>query len=426
MQSDTDKRFARMQKTTALHLAMEAEETLQRLTEFPDNPEAMNYFYDLFHNLYKNGHSLPTDKKIIGTMCLQVPDELIYAAGATPMRMCSGAYAYDQVGAEFLPAKSCPVVKATTGMLHINQALWGESVASVVIPTTCDQKKKCGEMLKEMGYPVYILEMPSAKDSDAARFYWQESVKAFALDLQQITGIKITSAKLQAVIAEMAESSSLFRKLNELRKSKTPLIFGKDIFLVTSAYFIDDMANWQQAVRKLIAELEERNKNDIGISNRQAPRLLLTGSPPIFPNLKVPILVEQAGGIIVADEVCSSNRLLYDAVAYDEKNLNDMVPALADRYLKPCTCPCLTPNTDRNRKLDEMVKSHNVEGVVYQAFSGCLPYEMEQKQISNTLNEAGVPMLYLETDYSNEDLGQLSTRIEAFIESIKARRRKKQ
>ncbi len=273
MQSDTDKRFARMQKTTRLHLAMEAEETLQRLTEFPDNPGSMGYFYDLFRNLYKNGHPLPADKKVIGTMCLQVPDELIYAAGATPMRMCSGAYAYDQVGAEFLPAKSCPLVKATTGMLHVNQALWGKSVAAVVVPTTCDQKKKCGEMLKDMGYPVYILEMPSTKDSDAARFYWQESVKKFALDLQQITGTKITSSKMQAVIADMAESSNLFRKLNELRKAKTPLIFGKDIFLVTSAYFIDDMASWRRAVVKLIEELEERNRNDLAISNRQAPRL---------------------------------------------------------------------------------------------------------------------------------------------------------
>ncbi|MBU0485381.1 MAG: 2-hydroxyacyl-CoA dehydratase family protein [Proteobacteria bacterium] len=425
MQSDLDLRFVRMQKTTGLHLAMEAENTLQQLTEFADTPQAMTYFYELFRNFYKNGHQLPAGKKVIGTMCLQVPDELILAAGAVPVRMCSGAYAYEQVGAEFLPAKSCPVVKATTGMLHINQPVWGEDVSAIVIPTTCDQKKKGGEMLKEMGYPVYILEMPASKDSDAARFYWQESVKKFALDLGETTGTRITSAALQAVIGEKTECCRLFRKLNDLRKGKTPLIFGKDIFLVTSAYFIDEMGNWQQAVRQLIAELEEREQNDLAVTNRQAPRLLLTGSPPLFPNLKVPILVEQTGGIIVADEVCSSNRLLYDAVSYDEVNLDDMVSALADRYLKPCTCPCLTPNLDRNRKIVELVNSHKVEGVIYQAFSGCLPYEMEQKSISQTMNEAGVPMLYLETDYGNEDLGQLSTRVEAFIESIKARRRKK-
>lgn len=425
MPGDTDKRFARMQKTTALHLAMEAEETLQRLTEFPDNPGAMAYFYDLFRNLYKNGQQLPAAKKVIGTMCLQVPDELIYAAGATPLRMCSGAYAYDQVGAEFLPAKACPVIKATTGMLNLHQDLWGRAVASVVVPTTCDQKKKSAEMLKEMGYPVYLLEMPSAKDSDGARSYWQESVKQFTLDLERITGTRVTAARLRQTIGEMAECSRLFRKLDELRRGKTPVIFGKDVLLVNNAFFLGDMSGWRQAATSLIEELAARQQKNLRVGNRHAPRLLLTGSPPIFPNLKVPILVEQAGGIIVADELCSSNRLLYDGVAYDEGTLNDMVPALADRYLKPCTCPCLTPNTDRNRKLVEMVKSHGVEGVVYQAFSGCMPYEMEQKQISNTLTAAGVPMLYLETDYSNEDLGQLSTRIEAFIESIKARRRKK-
>ena len=209
-----------------------------------------------------------------------------------------------------------------------------------------------------------------------------------------------------------------------MRRSTPPLIFGKDILLVTNAYYLDDINQWCAATERLLMELEKRKAAAVHVGQRQAPRLLLTGSPPIFPNLKVPILVEQAGGVIVADEVCSSNRLLYDAVAFDEENLNDMVPAIADRYLKPCTCPCLTPNTDRQRRVLALADSHKVEGVIYQAFSGCMPYEMEQKQISTALGEAGIPMLYLETDYSPEDMGQLTTRVEAFIESIIARRRK--
>jgi benzoyl-CoA reductase/2-hydroxyglutaryl-CoA dehydratase subunit BcrC/BadD/HgdB len=62
--------------------------------------------------------------------------------------------------------------------------------------------------------------------------------------------------------------------------------------------------------------------------------------------------------------------------------------------------------------------------VVYQAFAGCHVYEMEQRSILDALDERGIPMLYVETDYSADDQGQLSTRIEAFIESIKARKRK--
>ncbi|MBU0675630.1 MAG: 2-hydroxyacyl-CoA dehydratase family protein [Proteobacteria bacterium] len=423
-----NERFARMQKTTRLHLGMEATETLQRLTDFPDQPKAMDYFYDFFRRTFADGLTLPprpAEQKVIGTMCLQVPDELIVAAGAKPLRLCSGAYAFDQVGAEMLPAKSCPLVRATTGMLHANHPDWGRELAAVVIPTTCDQKKKCGEMIATMPYPVYNLEMPSTKDSEASRLYWQESVKQFTLDLQGITGRKITARSLQAAITQGSAASALFRRLDDLRKSGGPVIFGKDIFLVTSGYFIDDPERWGNAVHHLITELEERKQAGLTVGNRAAPRLLLTGSPPIFPNLKVPILVEQSGGVIVADEVCSSNRLLSDGVAYDQVTLNDMVPAVADRALKPCTCPCLTPNHDRSRRLVELIRDRGIEGVVYQAFSGCLPYEMEQRQINTTLSGIGVPMLYLETDYSPEDQGQLATRIEAFIESIIARRRKK-
>lgn len=418
-------RFERLRKTTLLHLAMEASNAMQKIEEdFPDNPKAMSYFYSLFRKTFSAAPKLPEGRKVIGTMCVQVPQELIYAAGAVPLRLCSGVTAYDQAGAEFMPAKSCSVVRATTGMLHVNKALWGDALETVIIPTTCDQKKKSSQLIEEMGYKVYSLEMPASKDSDRARFYWQESIRQLTLDLQKITGNKITKNKVRQAIAKIGAASSLYRKLHELRKHSPPLLFGKDLFLVSNAFFFDDIECWQYAVTNLISELEERKARGVMVGNRQAPRILFTGSPPIFPNLKVPLLVEQSGGVIVADELCSSGRLLYDAVSYDEPTLNDMVPALADRYLKPCTCPCLTPNNDRLRKLTDMVKNFAVDGVVYQAFAGCTPYEMEQKPVTKTLRDAGVPMLYVETDYSPEDMGQLSTRVEAFIESIKVRKKR--
>ena len=412
------------QRTTRLHLAMEATETLRQVEEFPDNPSAMDYFYTFFRDLFTGESILPEDKQIIGTMCVQVPDELIYATGAVPFRLCSGAYAYDQIGADFMPAKSCPVVRATSGMLHIHQNSWRDNLTSLVIPTTCDQKKKATEQIGDLSYNVYSLEMPASKESDVARFYWQESVKQFALYLQKITGKKITRQSLKKAIYKKSEAAQLYRRLYELRKSDAPVMFGKDMLLVTNGFFMDDIDSWMKAVKTLLHELGERDARKFSVSNRNAPRILLTGSPPVFPNIKVPVLVEQSGAVIVVDEVCSSSRLLYDAVAYDEESLNDMIPAIADRYLKPCTCPCLTPNVDRKRKLVEMAHDFKIDGVIYQAFSGCLPYEMEQNQISKVLEEANIPMLYVETDYSPEDHGQLSTRIEAFIESIKMRKRK--
>jgi benzoyl-CoA reductase/2-hydroxyglutaryl-CoA dehydratase subunit BcrC/BadD/HgdB len=212
--------------------------------------------------------------------------------------------------------------------------------------------------------------------------------------------------------------------MHNLRKSSPTLFLGKDAFLVTNAFFFDDLERWTEAVESLNSELLQRQQEGFQAAQRKAPRILFTGSPPIFPNLKLPLLIEESGGVVVADETCSANRMLYDMSAVDEWRLNDMVDALADRYLKPCTCPIFTRNEDRQRRLLELAEVFSADGVIYQAFSGCQVYEMEQRSIAEALNAKNIPMLYVETDYSPDDMGQLSTRIEAFLESIKTRKRK--
>lgn len=415
--------------SVAYHLsrqAREAEETLVRITDdFDDNPAAMQYFYELFRRVYIQGEPLPHQGKLIGTTCIQVPDELIYAVGATPVRLCNGSYHYDQIGADFMPAKSCSLVKATLGMLHADHRIPKIGKPDLIVnPTTCDQKKKASAMIEEMGYRVHDLELPPAKESEEARLYWQRSVRQFAQQLRETTGKKLTKKNLKAAMAKTARAQAAFRVLHNFRKSSPAVVLGKDVFLVTNAFFFDGIDRWSEAVEALNAELAERQANNIQAAQRKAPRILFTGSPPVFPNLKLPILIEEAGGVVVADETCSANRMLYDMTAVDEWLLHDMVDGLADKYLKPCTCPIFTRNDDRKRRLLELATSFAVDGVVYQSFAGCQVYEMEQRSIAAALNTQNIPMLYIETDYSPDDRGQLSTRIEAFLESIKTRKRK--
>lgn len=406
--------------------AREAENVLDQITDrFDDNPQSMEYFYDLFRTVYCKGESLQREGSLVGTTCIHAPEELVYAMGATPMRLCNGSYHYDQVGGDFMPAKSCSLVKATLGMLQSDDALPGGGRPDLVVnPTTCDQKKKSSVMIQGMGYDVYDLELPPAKDSEEARLYWQRSVRNFSLELGKLTGKKLTRKNLKAAMAKTARAQSAFRALHNLRKTSPTLFLGKDAFLVTNAYFFDDIDRWTDAVERLIVELKQRQDEGFQAAQRKAPRILFTGSPPIFPNLKLPLLIEESGGVVVADETCSANRMLYDMTAVDEWRLHDMVDALADRHLKPCTCPIFTNNLDRQRRLLELADSFNVDGVVYQAFSGCQVYEMEQSTIAAALSAKKIPMLYVETDYSHDDVGQLSTRIEAFLESIKTRKRK--
>lgn len=411
--------------TRRKHQAMEAAAVLARVqTEFPDNPAGMRYFYDLFEKTYCQ-ESAPSDKPVIGTTCVQIPDELIHAVGAVPVRLCNGTYAFDQAGAEFMPTKSCSLVKATLGFL--NQELPGhlQGMRHIINATTCDQKTKAGQIIEQMGYDVHHLEVPRAKDSEESRDYWRRSVARTARYLEQATGRKLKRKHLKEAIGKVSRAQRAFRRLHALRKAKPSVIYGKDVFLITNAYFFDDIERWTESVEALNEELVQRVADGFVAAQKRAPRILFTGSPPVFPNIKLPLLIEQAGGVIVADETCSGNRMLYDAVSVDEWFLYDMVDAVADRYLKPCTCPIFSSNEDRRRRLLDLAQSFEVDGVIYQAFAGCQVYEIEQQSITAALTEAGVPSLYIETDYSPDDLGQLTTRVEAFIESLKSRRRRK-
>lgn len=394
--------------------------------DFQDNPESMQYFYDLFRRVYCHGEALSHEGMLVGTTCIQVPEELIYAFGATPRRLCNGSYYYDQRGADFMPAKSCSLVKATLGMLNSETVIPNTGKPDLIInPTTCDQKKKASVMIEDMGYAVYDLEVPSVKESEASRVYWQRSVRQLTARLQELTGRKLTRNNLKQAMSKTSRAQAAFRTLHHFRRQSPSLILGKDAFLVTNAYFFDDITRWTAALEKLNEELAQREQAGFKAVQSKAPRVLFTGSPPIFPNLKLPLLIEESGGVVVTDETCSSNRMLYDMTAVDEWRVNDMVDSLADKYLKPCTCPIFTRNDDRRRRLLDLVADFNVDGVVYQAFAGCQVYEMEYRSVAEEFNQAGIPLLYVETDYSTDDKGQLSTRVEAFLESMKNRKRQR-
>jgi benzoyl-CoA reductase/2-hydroxyglutaryl-CoA dehydratase subunit BcrC/BadD/HgdB len=393
--------------------------------DFPYNPESMYFFYDRMNAFLDAENTDLANKKVIATSCIFVPEEIIYALGAIPLRICNGAYSYDQIGAEFMPAKACPLVKSTIGQLHVNNFPMGAKPQLIVNPTSCDYKKKMPEVETASEIEFYTLELPATKETEASKSYWIQSIDAFIKKLEKTTGNKLTRKKLKEAINLVSQAQQQYRRLHTIRK-QGPVIWGKDVILLSNSYFFEDIRKWTEQLEKLNDELEVRVENKQYVVKENAPKILLTGSPSIFPNLKTPVLIEQMGGLIVADEFCSSNRLLYDTVAVDEWFLYDMIPALADRYLKPCTCPNLTPNTDRDRKLINTAKEFSADGVIYQAFAGCQLYEMESLRIAKKLEQEGIPMLYIETDYNPDDLGQLSTRIEAFLESLKAKKSKTQ
>ena len=394
-----------------------------------NRPEAMQYFDDIANFFGTREKEIreakEKGKKVIGYMCLFAPTELILAADAIPVRVNSGWYDTAKLGDRVVPVEVCPMVRSTIGAKMISLSPYLELSDVLISILTCDGMTKLGEILSDYK-SVWTMTLPRFKDSTHAMRLWSEEIKTIKGQIEALTGNKIKQKKLKSAIELTQKATKVFRRLQELRKG-SPVIMGRDAMLVNQTYMWDDIKRWTEKTEALCDELEKRALQKIWACPPDTPRVMVTGTPMIWPdNWKLPTLIEEGTpqGILVADELCSSEKILYDPVGVDEWSMNDMLNAIAERYLMASTCPCFTSkdgNEDRVNWLLNKIKEWKIQGVIYYVHRGCMLYAMEYTRVKKVLDHINIPMYYLDTEYTREDVGQMKTRVEAFLEMLSAR-----
>jgi benzoyl-CoA reductase/2-hydroxyglutaryl-CoA dehydratase subunit BcrC/BadD/HgdB len=331
-------------------------QTIARLKKLsPNRPAEMEYFDEMANLFGKRVQELEQakaeGKKIVGYNCIFAPLELILAAGAIPVRINSGWYDTSKLGDRVVPVEVCSIIRSTIGAKMIELSPFIELSDVLITVLTCDGMTKLSEVLG--GYKeVWRLSNPRIKDSEQALKFWNDEIKQIKVDIEKLTGNKITAKNLKPAILKTQKATKAFRRLQNLRKDNA-VISGQDAMLVTQTFMWDDIDRWTEKTNILCDELERRVQAKEWICPSDTPRVMVTGTPMFWPdNWKLPSLIEEGNprGILVADELCSSERVLYDPVGIDEWTMNDMINAIAERYLMACTCPCFTSkkgNEDR-------------------------------------------------------------------------------
>jgi benzoyl-CoA reductase/2-hydroxyglutaryl-CoA dehydratase subunit BcrC/BadD/HgdB len=394
-------------------------EQIDYLRRNNNNHRELEYFYHGFMNLHSGmieelQKEKNKGKKIVGVYCNFVPIELILAAGAIPIRMCTGFSDTILAAEEVLPRNFCPLIKSSFGSMLEKSPLF-DLIDVMVIPTSCDGKKKLCELIAEKK-PVWIMEVPHTTNTPEARKLWFNEIKSLKKQLQKLTKRRITKGRIKKAVAITNNQRAQIHKLYNLRKGAPP-IWGRDALLVTNFASFDDIERWTIHAERLNKELE---KTPPIPAKGYRPRILVTGTPIVMPTWKMPILIEESGGIIVVDDICTGTKGFWDPVETSTWTGSDMLVSLADRYLMN-TCATFTPNTARLIRLKRFVTDWNIDGVIYYVIMACHPYGMEQKKVNEEMEAMNIPVLNIETDFSEEDVEQIRTRLEAFIEMIQTR-----
>lgn len=381
-----------------------------------DRPEGIKYFDHVLHESHGNRvaeliEARKQGKKFIGTFCIYVPEEIALAADAIPVALCGGTQFSIPYGEKMFPRDICPLIKSTFGLALGKMCPYGPIKDLGVGETTCDAKKKVWDVVN-----FHVMEVPQKKGNIDIEL-WRQAVIEFKEKVEELTGRKVKSERLSETIKILNDKRRALQRLNEFRKHDPPPISGLDVLVVMQAALNDEPVRFTEHLNTLNTEIEERVKNGISPFSKGVKRIMISGCPSVMGNWKVHSLIENAGAAIVIDETCTGTRYFENLVDEKPTDLKQQLEALANRYLK-INCACFSPNEERIDGVLNTLKDYKVDGVVHYILQYCHTYNIETIRVDAALKQVMIPSLKIVTDYSEEDAGQLRTRIDAFLETL--------
>ncbi len=387
-----------------------------------NRPEGMKYFDFVISEV----HGLRIEeiieakkegRKIIGTFCVYVPEELILAVDGVCIGLCAGADVGTDEAEKYIPRNTCALIKAFMGFKLAGLCPYIQTTDLIVGETTCDGKKKAYELFDEMtNGKMYVMDIPNTK-SDDGKALWLNEVKRFSKKLESLTGKKITLEKLKEASKIVNDKRKALKRLSRLRANDPSPISGLDALLINQVAFYDDPLRFTAKVNELCDELYQRVNSGAGEASKGSPRILVSGSPMAIPNWKLHAITEGSGATIVGEESCVGERNFRSLLDDNFSSLEDAMQKIADRYMT-INCACFTPNNERLSDIEDLAGRLKADGIIHYAIQFCTPYMMEAYKVKKVADAMKVPFLRIETDYSMEDMGQLKTRVEAFLEMI--------
>ena len=263
---------------------------------------------------------------------------------------------------------------------------------------------------------MYIMDVPQMKrEKDIVK--WAGEIEEFAAMVEEVTGNELTPENLGRAIKVINDKRRALARVYEARKSTVAPISGTDALLMMQIAFFDDPVRCAEMCNKLADELEQRIAEGVSAMPAGSKRILITGTPLAVPNWKLHHIIETCGAVVACEEMCTGTRDIENLVDEGQTTLEGQFRALSERYMKN-NCACFTPNTGRIDDVIRLAREYRVDGVINTNLTVCTTYKLEGPALERAVEEAGFPVLNIETDYSDGDSEQLRTRIGAFVEML--------
>lgn len=338
------------------------------------------------------------DKEIIAYTCSYIPEEIILAFGFHPARIMGSSMSFEKAQLHF-QAYACPTAKS------ILEDLFSPNLPAnhIVIANTCDTMQRLSDIFRINAKEKNIIDfmVPTKLSSTPSKYFFYTETYNFYQKIKQLTykkeDLKNSISMLNEIRRLIYEIQNIFLKQNLLK--------NKDLYYIQVAGMIMDRYLFLEKL-KTIKDVLDKN-----IPNTQStPKVMLTGSMCSAPFIYE--VLDEFGAKVVYNDMCSGIRPYARLIEESDDPIKAIVESLISRPI--CAAKYIDPYS-RIDHIKQTIQRTEATHIIYLVPKFCDPHCFDYPDIKNNID---LPILFLEIEQKNIELGPERTRIQAFLESI--------
>lgn len=345
-----------------------------------------------------------------------IPEEMVRAAGAeTYLLLRGGQPEPAEAVLDYMLRYMHPLARCMLGFHELNMDPVTPIADLIVGQITDSHIARIIDLMEYKGLPVGKVGIPGDWKKEIAFGYYENSLKKLLKKVEGITGKPVDMEKAKENFAKSNQINELLRKIGELRKKDNPPIGFQEFLRLHHLSFIID----PDVMIKKLTEIYAKLENAPGKFEDGVRRIMVAGRAFAIEDYVMPKVLEASGGVIVTEFMDEGMRVTELDVNLEGDLLQNFVQ---NRYRD------MTPNNawqpawrQRFEHMLALYKEYNCDGFIWYQLSFDEIYDMECTCLAKWFEEENVPFLKLESsyEYSRENMGHLTTRLESFVESLK-------
>jgi len=346
-------------------------------------------------------------RRVIGTVCSDIPEEVIHAAGMLPLRVRAPKLEDTSMGDAHLHVFNCSYSRSVLEALLRGDLNF---LDGFVTTNTCDHMLRlAGELKDKSNMPLVHYFSMVHTFNEAAKGWFASEVQGLIDAIDKFLGVNITKEDLRHSIRVYNKTRELLARLDALRKNDPPALSGAEHMQIVLAGMSIPREVLNEKLEGLLPELQDRQSGEPG-----RPRLLVVGGACDVPEFIR--FIEERGANIVADGLCFGMRNYRGSI---DESVEDPLGAIVERYTSREPCPAVINGFDSTFEvLKEVISEWRIDGIVCARLKFCDHWAGRRKMLTDRLRVDGVPLLDLEREYNTAGSGQIGTRVQAFLEML--------